>query len=65
MNSIKDKRIKAGIKQREVAKELRIDRSTVTKWERGISKPRADALIKLARLFGCTVDELLCDDAAE
>ena len=63
MNAINAKRVSAGLKQEDIASELKIDRSTVAKWETGRSKPRADALIKLAKLFGCTVDELLCDTA--
>ena len=61
MNAINAKRVAAGFKQEDVARELELDRSTVAKWETGRSKPRADALVKLARLFGCTVDELLSD----
>lgn len=65
MNAINAKRVAAGLKQEEIARELKINRSTVAKWETGRAKPRADVLVKLARLFGCTVDELLCDSAAE
>lgn len=65
MNAINAKRVAAGLRQEDVARELNIDRSTVAKWETGRAKPRADALIKLARLFGCTVGELLCDTAVK
>ena len=65
MNLIKNKRMASNLTQEEVARELRIDRSSVAKWETGKADPRAEVLIKLAKLFGCTVDELLCDSAEQ
>ena len=47
--------------QAEVAKNLNVSRTTVTMWETGESRPRAEKLIQLAKLFNCTVDELLKD----
>lgn len=55
---IKELREKAGLTQDTVAKALMLDRSTVAKWETGESKPRADKLPELARILGCTIDEL-------
>ena len=52
-------RKKADITQEQLAKKLKIDRSTVAKWETGESMPRADNLPRLAKILGCTVDELL------
>lgn len=51
--------------QREVAKILGVKESTVSKWERGATKPRADKLPRIAKLYGCTVDELLEDENSE
>ena len=65
MNAIKKIRMKSNLTQKEVARKLQIDRSTVAKWETGKADPRAEELTKLAKLFGCTVDELLTDTAAE
>ena len=48
--------------QEDVASALGVDRSSVAKWETGKAVPRATMLIKLADLFGCTVDELLRND---
>ena len=49
----------ADITQRELAEALCVDRSTVTKWETGKSKPKKEECEKMARIFNCTVDELL------
>lgn len=52
-------RIRAGMTQTEVANALNVDRSSITHWERGDCLPRAVQLPKIAKLFGCTVDDLL------
>lgn len=54
-------RIKANLLQQDVADALKINRSTVAKWETGETLPRADKLIDIARLYGCSVDDLLSD----
>lgn len=58
---IKQHRMRAGLRQEDIAEKLGIDRSAVAKWEAGESLPRADKLPQLARLLNCTVDELLGD----
>ena len=65
MNVMKERRLRGAIPtQREVAEILGVKESAVSKWERGISKPRADRLPLLAKLYGCTIEELLADDSA-
>ena len=58
MNQLAALREKANLLQEDVAAALKIDRSTVAKWESGASSPRADKLPALARLYGCTIDAL-------
>ena len=36
--------------------------AAVYQWETGIYTPRADKLIKLAKFYGCSVDDLLAED---
>lgn len=55
-------RTKAGLSQRAVAQELGITDAAVSLWETGKTLPRATFLLKLAALYGCTVDELLRED---
>lgn len=63
MNVMKERRLRGAIPtQREVAKLLGVKASTVSKWESGAAKPRADKLPRLAKLYGCTIDELLADN---
>ena len=62
MNALKERRLKRAIStQSEVAAILGVKRATVSKWERGLSKPRVDRLPELAKLYGCTIEELLAD----
>jgi len=47
------KRKESALKQADVAEKLGVKRSTVSKWETGISRPRTELLPKLADLYGC------------
>lgn len=58
MNRIKELREQSEITQEALALKLQVDRSTVTKWETGESRPRADKFPELARILGCTIDAL-------
>ena len=52
-------RTKAGWSQEFVARQMEVSRQTVTNWEDGKSVPMADKAVKLARMFGVTVEELM------
>jgi transcriptional regulator with XRE-family HTH domain len=66
MNIMRERRLRGAIPtQREVAKLLGVKESSVSKWERGVAKPRADKLPALAKLYGCTIEELLADDGGD
>lgn len=58
MNAIKSLREKAGLTQEQLGRLLGVGQSTVAMWEAGESKPRADKLPELAKILGCTIDEL-------
>ena len=60
---LKEARVKAGLSQRAVAKELGITDAAVCLWETGKNLPRAALLPRLAALYNCTVDDLLREDA--
>jgi len=48
-----------GLTQTQVAAALGLTPSAIAKWETGIANPSVRVLPKLARLYGCTVDDLL------
>lgn len=56
-------RKKTGLTQMQVAKELGVTDAAVCQWERGDTMPTAKRLTEIAKLYGCTVDELLKEDA--
>lgn len=55
-------RTKAGWSQEFVARQIGVSRQTIMNWESGENNPNVDKAIKLAKLFGVTVDELLSDN---
>ena len=52
-------RKRKGMTQEELAIRLNVVRQTVSKWEKGLSVPDADLLIKLADVLEVKVAELL------
>ena len=56
------KRKKAGLTQQQVADHLGISDAAVVQWEKGKTFPKTEFLPKLAKLYGCTVDDLLKED---
>lgn len=55
---IREMRINAGMSQKEAAKKLGIAQNTLSQFETGTNKVRAEWMPKLAQLYGCTIEEL-------
>ena len=53
------KRKERGLSQEEVASRLHVVRQTISKWEKGMSVPDSEQLIKIAVILETTVSELL------
>ena len=47
------------VTQLKLAKSLKVDQSTVSKWEKGITSPSIQTLKKIAQVLNCTVDDLI------
>ena len=60
--TLKERRLSVGLRQVDVAKKLRVDQAAVSKWESGQNTPLRKHKEKLAKLYGCTVDELLAEE---
>lgn len=58
MVAIKKLRELKGITQMQMANALKVSRGSVAMWETGRAFPRAEMLPAIARLLGCTIDEL-------
>ena len=56
-------RQKKGMTQEELASRLHVVRQTVSKWEKGLSVPDAELLIRLAEVLEVSVAQLLGSEA--
>ncbi|MBQ4107828.1 MAG: helix-turn-helix transcriptional regulator, partial [Clostridia bacterium] len=45
--------------QEQLADKLDVSRQSVSKWESDVAYPETDKLIKLSKLFHCSIDYLL------
>ena len=57
--NLKSIRQARGMTQEELAARLHVVRQTISKWEKGLSVPDADLLIRLAEALDTTVGQLL------
>ena len=55
---IKFMRIRKGITQVDLAERIGISQATITQWETDRSSPMHENIVKLARIFKCSIDEL-------
>lgn len=60
-DKIKLLRRKRKLTQSQLANELNVTAQAVSKWEKGLSYPDIETLIKISELFGVTTDYLLKD----
>lgn len=64
MMALKEMRERQGLTQTQIADQLEVDKSTVSKWESGDSTPLRKYRRKLCELLGCTEAELLANAAS-
>lgn len=57
--NLKTLRKQKGFSQEELATRLHVVRQTISKWEKNLSVPDADTLIRLAEILEVSVSELL------
>ena len=60
---IKEMREEFAITQTELANKIGTLQRNVSNWENGVSEPDLDTIVKLADLFGVTLDELFGREA--
>ena len=51
-----------GITQEELAENLYVSRTAISKWESGRGYPSIDSLKAISRYFSVTIDELICPE---
>lgn len=57
--NLKSMRKAKGLSQEELAIKINVVRQTISKWEKGLSVPDAEMLIRIADVFEVSVSELL------
>lgn len=58
-------RIAAGLSVAQVMEALKVSDAAVYQWETGVTHPSIKHLPEVAKLYGCSVDELLAPDSDE
>ena len=56
--TLKAARVNVGLNQQEAAKALKVDKSTLSSWERGVTFPTADQIALLCELYGVSYDHI-------
>ena len=59
---LKELRKSRGLTQEELAEELYVSRTAISKWESGRGYPSIDSLKEISNYFSVTIDELLSTD---
>ena len=57
--SFRKARLSAGLTVAQVMEKLQVSDAAVYQWETGVTIPNGKRLPEIAKLYGCTVDELL------
>lgn len=58
-------RTEKNLSQGDLADALEVSRQSVSKWENNSAVPELEKLIKMAQIFGVTIDELVSGEAKE
>lgn len=62
--TIKELRTEKGYTQQELAKQIGVTQGAIYFWKKEINEPTAGYLLKLAKTFNVTLDELLSNECA-
>lgn len=49
---LKAARVMAGMTLKDVAREVKINRATLIKWEKGETSPRVNQFVQLCKIYG-------------
>lgn len=58
-NRIREERIKAGLTQIQLGKQVNLTQQAVGKWEKGLSEPDIANITKLSEIFNCSAEYLI------
>lgn len=59
INKIKERREEMGMSQLELAEKIGVDASSVCLWENGKREPKFTSVMRMARIFNCSPDQII------
>lgn len=59
---IKEKKSQYNLTQEQLAKKIYVSKKTISNWETGKTTPDLESLIRLAKYFDLSLDDLILDD---
>ena len=65
MNNLQKIRIEKGLSQGQLAIKAKVNKRTIEAWEQGvrnINHAQAETLYRIARILGCSIEDLLEKD---
>ena len=57
--NIKEFRVRNNLSQSELAEKLKVTQGLISQWENNETLPKVSALVQMADLFNCSVDDLV------
>jgi len=57
--NLKKFRKDSGLSQQQISKLLNINQSNVSRWEKDLSRPDYETLIKLAKIYDVSINDIL------
>ena len=59
MMSLKEFRLESGLKINAIVKRVGISKQSLYDYERGLRKPKFETMVRLAEVYGCTVNDFV------
>lgn len=61
-DNLRNRRVQLGMNQTELAKKIGVTPTTIWLYERGEATPKIDIALRLAKVLGVTIEQLVGED---
>ena len=62
IENLRNRRVQLGMNQTELAKKIGVTPTTIWLYERGEATPKIDIALRLAKVLGVTIEQLVGED---
>jgi putative transcriptional regulator len=62
IENLRNRRVQLGMNQTELAKKIGVTPTTIWLYERGEATPKIDIALRLAKVLGMTIEQLVGED---